>query len=222
MLNYLYMDPRNYDFSGGSVEDVSIKDTEGGYILRVSGILTPTKMKSLGEAIDLIDRENKDLILDFDTPGGYVKGTKELVNKVINFKGSINSFIGSEAQCCSGGYYIASATDSITASLSAHVGSIGTYCVSVSEKKFWESLGFETDIISAGKFKVLGHPDKELTEEEKEELQKEINILYEDFVYYVSIGRNVSKEVIKEVGARSFYAEKAPDFMVDNLTGGIV
>lgn len=65
------------------------------------------------------------LLFHWDTPGGEVNGCAELAAMIRSFAGvkPIESYVG--GQCCSAGYWLASATSRITIDRTAMLGSIG-------------------------------------------------------------------------------------------------
>jgi len=196
--------------------DVSKIYSESKNTLFINGLLTRDKQIFIADVINALN-DGRDLFIEMDTPGGSVQGVREVYNSLVDFEGQVVLY--SKGNIFSGGYYIASAADKIIVSQSTGIGSIGVFSMVISYKDMFDSVGIDINVIKEGKFKTLGSPYEKLTEEDSEEIQRDIKILYEDFVNVVSIGRNVDAEVIKGIGARSYYGRFAPKFLYDELEG---
>lgn len=97
----------------------------------------------------------------------------------------------------SGAYWAATGADRIFASSSSDVGSIGVTMSYLDNTKKNEADGFTYNELSAGKFKDTGDPNKILTEEEKQLLQRDIDIVYEKFISAVAANRNLDIEKVR-------------------------
>jgi signal peptide peptidase SppA len=113
------------------------------------------------------------IILDIDSPGGMVKGTPELADRVAACDKPIYTFC---AGCmCSAAYWIGSAADMICATKTADIGSIGVYCALVDSSERYKAMGVKVDVIAAGKYKGAGIPGTALSPDHREQLQNWIN-----------------------------------------------
>jgi ClpP class serine protease len=82
-------------------------------------------------------------VLAFDTPGGMVNGCGELAG-IIRACDAVKPVYGHvPAECCSAGYYLASATRRVFADDAAIVGCIGTCATFIDTTGFEEQLGIE-------------------------------------------------------------------------------
>ena len=61
-----------------------------------------------------------------------------------------------------------------------------------------EKAGVRRTFISAGKFKVEGHPFAPLSDEARAYFQERVDAAYRDFVKDVATGRRVSQETVRE------------------------
>lgn len=83
------------------------------------------------------------ILLDMDTPGGEVYGTKNFSDAVGNAKKPVVAHIN-DGICASAGYYIACMADEILLSQpSDHVGSIGVYTTLIDAKGALEARGYK-------------------------------------------------------------------------------
>ncbi|MFH1587795.1 MAG: signal peptide peptidase SppA [Candidatus Diapherotrites archaeon] len=115
------------------------------------------------------------VVLDIDSGGGSVVATKQIVYEIRDCEKPVVSYIGEIG--ASGAYYVASATDFIYADSDSFVGSIGVISFIPNVEGLMEKIGVEMQVLTAGEFKDMGSPFRELTEEEKvlfEELLQEV------------------------------------------------
>ena len=97
-----------------------------------------------------------------------------------------------ENVCASGGYLIACAADLIISPASAIIGSIGNYFSNIQLREFLEQFKIKYTTVKAGKFKTIGDPLSDLTEEEKELLQIIQDDAYRHFTQQVANTRKLS------------------------------
>jgi protease-4 len=109
------------------------------------------------------------VIFDFNTPGGQTSGVAEAAARIAAL--GVNTIAYTDGECCSAGYYLASACDEILASPSATVGCIGVYIAGVDSSRAWEQEGLKLKLFRDGKFKALGMDGKEWTADEDAFLQ---------------------------------------------------
>jgi signal peptide peptidase SppA len=83
------------------------------------------------------------IVLAFDTPGGMVNGCGELAGIIRAVDDVKPVFAHAVGDCCSAGYYLASATRQIFTDRSAVVGSIGTCATFLDTSGLEEQLGIE-------------------------------------------------------------------------------
>lgn len=98
------------------------------------GTSTEAVARDLGAAMS--DPAVKAVLLDVDTPGGAASGVLELAGMIRSAAERKPCAAVSSGQCCSAGYWIASAAGEVAVSPAAVVGSIGAVCqVDTKEKK---------------------------------------------------------------------------------------
>ena len=68
-----------------------------------------------------------------------------------------------------------------------------------------EDYGVSYEGLSSGKYKDIGSPYKKLTQEERNLLQKKLDLIHNYFVNEVSINRNISKAKIQDISNGIFY-----------------
>jgi len=76
--------------------------------------------------------------------------------------------------------------------------------------------------LSSGKFKDTGDPNKPLSQEEKNLLMRDVNILHQNFVKMVAVNRNLEIEIVKKLADGStMLGEMALQNGLINQIGGM-
>ena len=141
------------------------------------------------------DESIKAILLTVDSYGGGVVTGEEIANALKRTqKPTVAVIRGAGA---SSAYWATTGADRIFASSSSDVGGIGVTMSYLDNTKKNEADGLTYNGLSAGKFKDTGDPDKILTEEEKQLLQRDINIVHEKFINAVATNRNLDIEKVK-------------------------
>lgn len=136
------------------------------------------------------------IILDIDSPGGMVTGTKEAADAVYaaakkkQVIGLVNPL------CASAAYWIASQCSRIVGVPSADVGSIGVFMCHYDCSAMLADAGIKPTYIFAGEYKVEGNSSEPLSEEGKAFYQSEVDQTYSDFINAVARGRGVTAQVV--------------------------
>lgn len=144
----------------------------------------------------MADSKVGSIVLNIDSPGGSVDGTKELADAIYNARGGkpITAYVDGNAM--SAAYWIASAADKIIAPETARVGSIGVYSTQIDASKFYENLGVKKSYIYAGKYKVAGNDAAPLSNEDRAYFQSMVDKYYSLFVEDVARNRGVSTKKV--------------------------
>ena len=99
----------------------------------------------------------------------------------------------------SGAYWAATGADYIFATKNSDVGSIGVTMSYVENSEQNKDAGLKYVSLSSGEFKEAGDPNKELTEEERALFERDIDIVYNNFIDAVSENRGLPREDVKEI-----------------------
>jgi protease IV len=91
----------------------------------------------------------------------------------------------------SAAYWLASGTDQIFASALSNVGSIGVTMSYLERSSQNEDSGLYYVDLASGPYKDTGNPDKFLTEEEHELLQRDIDLMHQEFVRQIADNRGL-------------------------------
>ncbi|MDO8627776.1 MAG: signal peptide peptidase SppA [Candidatus Diapherotrites archaeon] len=147
-------------------------------VIPISGIIMAEPDAFGGVSVDLkktianLESAEKDssvkaIVLEINSPGGSVVPTKEIVKKIREIEKTKPVVAHIYEVGASGGYYIAASANYVFAEEDAITGSIGVISESISIQGLLEKYGIDANLLTKGKLKGMGHPFKDLTEEEK-------------------------------------------------------
>ena len=165
----------------------------------------------------------KGIILRIDSPGGGVGPSQEIYNAVtrIREEGRKKIFASLGSVAASGGYYIASAADTIFANPGTLTGSIGVIMAFSNIQDLIEKIGIRPEVIKSGAFKDVGSPVRPISSEERKLLQNLVDDVHQQFVEDVAKGRNLPiQDVQRLADGRVYTGRQAFELkMVDHLGG---
>jgi len=168
------------------------ENEDGDY---ASGELILSDLQEIEESPEYADV--KAVLIEIDSYGGSPVASEELANIIKDYKLPVIAMVREGAT--SGAYWIASATDRIFASKLSDIGSIGVTMSYLDDSKLNEKEGYTWNSLSTGKFKDAGNGQTPLTEEERAIFERDLNIIYEEFVKAVSVNRNLPIEKVREL-----------------------
>ena len=120
----------------------------------------------------------------------------------------------------SGGYYISCNADSIFAQSNTLTGSIGVFAMIPNMKSFFKNkLGVTFDRVKTSEYADALTITRPLSDQEKKFLQKEVDMIYEDFKLRVAEGRKKDTSFIDSIAqGRVWTGERALQIgLVDKL-----
>jgi len=214
---------------------ISGKDRDKILIIPVEGLIsdqrkdnflqesTESALTSITEKLATAknDPDIRAVILKINSPGGTVTSSDIIYTEIKKFRAARNIPVYSVFMdtATSGAYYIAMATDHITAHPTTITGSIGIIINSLNLKNGLDKLGIKDQSISSGKNKQIGSPLTEMTEEQNNILQSVVNSLYNRFFDIVMKGRSMKRSELEPLAdGRIFTAEQAlKNRLVDNI-----
>lgn len=157
-------------------------------------------MSAAAEFQDMLKRAETDqsvrgVILVVNSPGGYVVPSDMMNRYLKDFqeKSKKTVYVSIQQVGASGAIWATAPAERIFAQQNAAVGSIGVMYMSfVVEELFQQKLGISPIVIksSRAQFKDRGTPFRMPSEEEKIEIQKDLNTVHERFVKIVAEGRS--------------------------------
>ena len=188
-------------------------------VVTIQGVLTSSK-----DTIQQFKRyeENEDvkaLVLRIDSPGGTVVAAQEIYAEIQKLRENKVVLASMGNVAASGGYYVASATEEIVANPGTLTGSIGVISEYPNIEQLMKKVGLRSEVMKSGRFKDLGNPTREMTEEERQLLQDLIDNIHGQFIRDVALGRGRTVEEIEPLAdGRVFTGEQAKENgLVDRL-----
>jgi signal peptide peptidase SppA len=183
--------------------DVAVIQIHGTIAKKMYGMQAVSGGKTtadyMGEIQAAIDNPNiAGIVLDIDSPGGTVDGTKELADFVMEAKKSKKIVSYANGTMASAAYWIGSAAHEIVSFDTSMVGSIGVIITHKEISKQEEMKGVKTTIIRAGKYKALAGPFEVLDKASEKYLQDSADYFYTMFVDAVANQRGVSTDIVLE------------------------
>lgn len=165
----------------------------------------------------------KGIILRIDSPGGAVGPSQEIYNAVARIRAEgrkpVIASLGSVA--ASGGYYIASAANTIFANPGTLTGSIGVIMAFSNIQDLIGKIGIRPEVIKSGAFKDAGSPVRPISTEERKLLQNLVDDVHQQFVDDVAKGRNLPTQDVQHLAdGRVYTGRQAFELkMVDHMGG---
>ncbi|MEK6903677.1 MAG: signal peptide peptidase SppA [Nanoarchaeota archaeon] len=195
----------------------AIVSTSSSSLLTADTITSDNLIKLLHEA-----EENpavRGIVLEINSPGGTVVASKEVVDTVKSLQKPVVAWIREIGT--SGAYWVASASDAIVADELSLTGSIGVISSYLEFSDLFDKYGISYEGLKTGKYKDIGSPFKQLTEEERTLLQHKIQYVHDYFVADVSRNRDLPEENVRQLATGIYYlgAEAYDLGLVDYLGG---
>lgn len=163
------------------------------------------------EALRKADRDDSidAVLLRVNSPGGSPAASWEIYQAVKDMSKPVVVSVGDVA--ASGAYYFSSAADIIVAAPSSQVGSIGVILAAVDLEELLDKVGIEYTVLTRGEYKDLGHFSRDITPEEEDILNEQMDLIYRQFIRDVADARSGLTEAEVEALANglSFPGEEA-------------
>jgi protease IV len=179
---------------------------------RTEGLLGPHEnpVSLFVEKLDAAARDPdvRALVLRINSPGGGVTATDLMYRRLLEFKKDrrIPVIAVIEDVGASGGYYLASAADTILVAPTSITGSIGVIVQTFSLAGTLAKLGIDAKAITSGPMKDMGSPFKPFDVADQKVLQVLVNEFYAHFIDVVAAGRpKLSKDDVKRLADGRIY-----------------
>jgi signal peptide peptidase SppA len=223
------------DFDVKKELDNNISDVNGNIsIIPIYGIIGKN-VGEIGELVGMIDADSiydcindaatdpmvKYIVLDIASAGGETTMVEEIGRRIVEIDTTIKPIYAfTSDQMDSAAYWIGSQARKIGMINSAQIGGVGVYILISNETKKLEQEGIKIEAISSGKYKLLGHEWRSLTDEEREILQIDVNNQHDKFRTVIKSRRPSIKD--ENLEGLSYGGEDAlkfgfVDIVCDNL-----
>jgi len=165
------------------------------------------------------DSSVKAILIDINSPGGSPVASEEISRAIEDTKKEKPVYAIINDIGASGGYWIGVSADKLYASKLSVVGSIGVTSAGLSYENLIKDYNITYRQQTAGKYKDLGSPFREQTQEEKEIMQKLLDDLHSEFKIHISKSRNISLEELEEYAqGQIFLGEEAKEIgLIDDI-----
>lgn len=145
------------------------------------------------------DDDVKAVLLRVDSPGGEVLASDDIARYIRKFQESSGKpvVVSMGSLAASGGYYVSAPCDWIVANELTITGSIGVIMHGYNYRGLMNKIGLKPVVFKSGKFKDMlsgDREDTEISQEERDMVQKLINDTYGKFKQVVADGRNNAHE----------------------------
>jgi protease-4 len=158
------------------------------------------------------DKQIKAVLFKVNSPGGTITASDLLYHEISAYKEKTGSkiVISMMDLATSGAYYMSLPADIIMAHPTTITGSVGVISLQPKVKGLMDKIGLGVDVQKVGKYKDMGSPFRDTSEEERKLLQKAMNDFGERFMGLVKKHRQLTSQAITEIStARVFLADEA-------------
>lgn len=129
------------------------------------------------------------VVLVIRSPGGMCMGTPEAAAAIAALNAQKLVVAVTDTQACSAAYWMASQASALFTTVSADVGSIGTYLALYDWTKYLEEWGIKLELFKRGKFKAIGVMGNPLDKAAREFLDRDIGRINDRFQAAVRAAR---------------------------------
>ena len=176
------------------------------------------------DIVPLIKKANEDsavraILVDINSPGGSAVASDEIGQALSNVSKPTVALIHEVG--ASGAYWIATSTDHIIANRMSITGSIGVIGSYLEFPDLLSRYNVTYRRLVAGKYKDMGTPFREMSNEEQQLFQSVLDDLRWEFVSTVATNRHLPKDKVDVLATGQFYTGKQAlnAGLVDELGG---
>jgi protease-4 len=184
-----------------------------------TGITAFSMVKQLRQVAD--DSSIKGAIVRVDSPGGDGIASDDILHEMKLLSKKKPVLISMSDLAASGGYFIAMTGDPVLAYSNTLTGSIGVFFGKVNLSGLYDKLGIKTQLLTRGRFADIDSETKPLTPDEKDKVQKEIQVFYRGFVDRVAEARKRPYDQVEPLAQGRVWlgAQAKMNGLVDEIGG---
>ncbi|HRU07637.1 MAG TPA: signal peptide peptidase SppA, partial [Candidatus Brocadiia bacterium] len=175
---------------------VAIIDVKGFLASEDAGSLFRGYCTTIADVRERLDRAAEDwrvkaVVLRVNCPGGEVTASDIIHREIRDFRASTGKPVVASILSvgASGGYYVATASQSIYACPTALTGSVGVIMEYFNVKNLLAKVGVEPVVVKSGEMKDIGSMTRAMTPDERRVLQGINTAMFSRFVDVVRAGR---------------------------------
>ena len=145
------------------------------------------------------DERVKAIVVRIDSVGGGVAPSQEIYEALLTAgkKKKVVASMGSVA--ASGGYLIACGAEQIVANPGTVTGSISAVMHFTDIQELMKKIGIHSSVVKSGKYKDIGSPTRDMTEEERILLQELVDDVYDQLLEVIAARRKISMENLRQI-----------------------
>jgi protease IV len=163
------------------------------------------------------------VLLRVDSPGGSAAASQEIYSAIKAVREAGKPVVVSMGDvAASGGYYVSAPADYIFANGSTLTGSIGVVFQLMNWEEAAKKIGVDDTTLTAGEFKDIGSPWRDMTATEQEMLAALMKQVHEQFIQAVIKGRtNLTEEQVRALATGMIFTgeQAVGNGLVDELGG---
>jgi protease IV len=194
-------------------------------LIPINGVISDSPKKSLitsspsivEQVVSQLNKAEKKgdiraVLFKIDSPGGSITASDMLYHEIMLFKERTKAkiIVSMTDIAASGAYYISLPADIIIAHPTTITGSIGVVFLQPKVTGLMDKIGLGVDVKKFGRYKDMGSPFRNSTEEEQKLMQKAVDDFGERFLNLAQKHRRLEKQSLDEVStARVFLADEA-------------
>lgn len=158
----------------------------------------------------------KHIVLEIDSGGGEINGLFDLVDDIVAARSQkpVTALVNECA--CSAAYLIASSAEQIVAPRTAIMGSIGVIVTHLESSDAEKNAGLKYTEVYAGNHKIDFSPHKKLSDTAKDDLQTQVNDIYELFIQTLAHNRKIPESVFRNTEAKIYSSSNALNLQLIN------
>ena len=149
---------------------------------------------------DVLRDENvKAVVVRVNSPGGSAKASEKIWRKLTLINQNVPVIISMGNIAASGGYYIATAGDTILAEKNTITGSIGVFGLMFNAQELTKNIGVNIERVKTNEMSDFPALDRPLSSKEKSRLKKGIEEVYTVFLKRVKDSRGLSSKEVEAI-----------------------
>lgn len=167
------------------------------------------------------DETIRAIVFRIDSPGGSALASDLIWQAVVQAKKAKPVVVSMAGVAASGGYYVAAGASKIVAQPATLTGSIGIVFSQPNVQGLLAKLGITTETLERGRYARLFDPSKSWSAEERQQVQRLMETLYQAFIRKVAEGRGLSVDEVDRLGRGRVWtgAQAKAHGLVDELGG---
>src|SRR5688572_1948785 len=167
--------------NGGNLDSLTALGSKVG-VVEVKGVISESE--DAVEALKTFEKSPtvKAVVVRIESPGGGVAPSQEIYDAIRQLREEKPVVCSMGGVAASGGYYIASACDTIVANPGTLTGSIGVIMELGNVEGLLQKLGVQAEIIKAGAYKDMGSIVRPMSDAERGLFQEMIDSVHTQFI----------------------------------------